>query len=230
MKQSNSQVKDARKMASELGAEIQSLEQELRSASTHFHLFTVLRDSIAESKTAFAKSPLFWDFTRHAHLQASVMSVCRLYDEHPSGSHFSHLLEDIQTNLPIFDRECFWQQHDDTFVKRMLEPKGQRPSDAQLKRDIEFCSVKNPLVATLKKWRGNSIAHKNRRIILGRSAFLKNDPLMIKDLQKLIEEGYTILNYYSKSFEGRVFESFPQEQLNDYQRALRILIQHGRKE
>ena len=53
---------------------------------------------------------------------------------------------------------------------------------------------------------------------------------MIKDIQKLIEEGYVILNHYSESFQGLVFESFPQEQLNDYQKVLRVLIHHARKE
>ena len=41
-------MKDALQVARELGAEMESLQEELRHASTHFYLFTKLRDSVSE--------------------------------------------------------------------------------------------------------------------------------------------------------------------------------------
>lgn len=67
-------MKDAQQVARELGAEIESLQGELRAASTDFHLFNALRDSV-EFQSELEKSPLFWSFTRHAHLQAAVISI-----------------------------------------------------------------------------------------------------------------------------------------------------------
>ena len=98
-----------------------------------------------------------------------------------------------------------------------------------MKQDIEFCSGKKPLVATLTKWRNTSIAHTNRKMVLGRTDFLKNDPLTYKTVQKLIDEGYRILNYYSKAFHGVGFSSFPVEQLDDYLGTLQVLVHHGRR-
>ena len=213
----------------ELRAEFEYLQEELQAAETHFHLFNVLRNSIAKSETAFEKSPLLWSFTRHAHLQAAVISVCRIYDQNKSGSNFARLLKTIQKSLPFFYREHFWERSADNFAMHMAVPKGHRPSEARLKGDIEFCSVQNPLVATLKKWRDNSIAHTNRRMILGGSEFVENDPLSYESVRKLIEKGYRIVNYYSESFHGVGFSSFPVEQLDDYQGTLQMLVHHGRR-
>lgn len=219
-------VMSAMQVAREFGAEIESLQDELRAAAAHFHLFNGLRNSVPEFETELSKSPLFWSYTQHAHLQAAVISVCRVYDQDRSGSHLGRLLENIKTNLRLFDDEKFWERTKENFAELMITPKGHRPSAERLERDIEFCSVRNPLVATLKKWRDNSIAHKNRRIILGRAAFIENDPLTFEAIQKLIKGGYRILNYYSASFHGIVFSSFPQKQLNDYQEVLRALVHH----
>src|SRR5208282_3853386 len=213
-------VKNALQIARELCAEMESLQDELRHASTHFHLFIILRDSISEFPAEFENAPLFWSFTRHAHLQAAVIFICRIFDQHKSGSHFSRLLKNIQNNLSLFDRAQFWERNKDHFSKLALISNARRPSEEILKSDIEFCSVGNQLIATLKNWRDNAIAHKNRRVVVGQANFLKNDPLQYKMIEKLIEEGYRMLNYYSTRFQGVEFGSFPPEQLDDYQGVL----------
>src|SRR6266404_3232325 len=144
-------MKDSLQVAHELGAEIKSLSEELRAASTHFHLFTALRDSVPGFEAELARSPLFWSFTRHAHLQATAISVCRIYDQHPRGSSFPRFLESIQKNLSLFDRERFWVRNKDNLYNLSLISNAHRPSGDELKSDIEFCSERNPLVATLKK-------------------------------------------------------------------------------
>lgn len=216
-------MKDSAQVARELGAEIQSLSEELRAASTHFHLFTVLRDSVPGFEAEFVRSSLFWSFTRHAHLQAAAISLCRIYDQNRSSSNLSHLLETVQNNVPLFDRDKFWERNKDNLHNLTLIDNARRPSTEEVKSDIEFCSDRNPLVATFTKWRHNSIAHKNRRIILGRAALLENDPLPYETIHELIEGGYRILNFYSRLFQGVEFESFPQKQLDDYQGVLHAL-------
>jgi hypothetical protein len=95
----------------ELSAEIKNLSEELRTASTHFHLFNALRTSVPKFKTEFGRAPLFWSFTRHAHLQAAVISVCRFYDQHRCDSNFPRLLENIQKNLLLFNRKQFEERN-----------------------------------------------------------------------------------------------------------------------
>lgn len=216
-------MKDAQQIAHELGAEIQSLSEELRAAATHFHLFKALRDAVPEFQTELNRAPLFWSFTRHAHLQAAAISLCRIYDQDRGSSNFSRFLENVQNNLPLFDREQFWERNKGNLYDLTLIGNARRPCGEEMKADIEFCSDKNPHVATLMNWRHNSIAHKNRRIILGRAAFLESDPLTYEAIHKLIQEGYRILNFYSILFQGEDFGSFPQKQLNDYQDVLRAL-------
>lgn len=217
-------MKDAQQVARELGAEIESLQGELRAASTHFHLFNALRKLVPEFQSELEKSPLFWSFTRHAHLQAAVISICRIYDQNKRGSHLPHLLKNIQNNLPLFDREQFLKRSKgSSYSHRMLASNASRPSAARLQYDVEFCSSRNPLVATLKKWRDKAIAHKSNEIVHGRYDLIKNDPLEYETISKLIDEGYTILNYYSTLFQGVKFGSFPQEQLNDYHNVLQAL-------
>jgi hypothetical protein len=220
-------MKNTLLIAGELAAEMESLQEELRHASAHFHLFTALRDSVSKFQTELEKAPLFWSFTIHAHLQAAVIFICRIFDQHRSGTNFSRLLENIQNNLQLFDRENFWDPNKDIFLK--LRPTPIRPSEKMLKSDIEFCDVQNPLIGTLKNWRDNAIAHKNRRIMLGQTAFLDNDPLLYESIQKLVEEGYRMLNYYSTRFHGVEFGSFPPEQLSDYQSVLSAPRQHERE-
>jgi hypothetical protein len=217
-------MKNALQIAGELAAEMESLQEELRHASTHFHLFTSLRDSVSKFQTELEKAPLFWSFTMNAHLQAAVIYICRIFDRHKRGSNFSRLLENIQNHLLLFDREQFWEPNKDNILK--LRPSPIRPSEKMLKSDIEFCDVQNPLIATLKNWRDHAIAHKNRQVALGQGGFLENDPLQYATIQKLIEEGYRMLNYYSTRFQGVEFGSFPPEQLSDFQSVLSALRQH----
>jgi hypothetical protein len=101
-----------------------------------------------------------------------------------------------------------------------LSSNVQRPSEEQLRRDIALCSEQNLLIVTLKKWRDNAIAHTNRRIVLGRAAFLEQDLLTYDAIQELITQGFRILNDYSIMFQGREFGSYPPEQLEDYKRVL----------
>ena len=142
-------------VAHELCAEIESLSAELRAASTHFHLFIALRDSVPEFETELGRAPLFWSFTRHAHLQAAAISLCRIYDQHQSSSNLSHLLESVQSNLPIFDAAQFWDRNKNNLWDLTFMDNARRPSVEEVKSDVEFCSDRNPLIATLKNWRNN---------------------------------------------------------------------------
>jgi hypothetical protein len=207
------------KMANELKARFENINEELRAAKTHFHIFNALRDPGTQLKKDLDRAPLFWSFTRQAHLQAAVISLCRIFDHHRDGIHFLGLLEAIRQNAQLFDRQNFQKREKDSFFT--LASNARIPTAKEIDRDIEFCGIRSPLVATLRKWRNNAIAHTSHRIILGQRMLPETDALTYEAIGKLIDGGYRILNLYSGLFQGETFDAFPEEQLNDFRQVFR---------
>ncbi len=203
------------------------LQKELLSASTHLYVAQCLKNSIAEFESELNEAPLFWGHTIQAHYVAALAALCRVFDTDPAGTHLPRLLKDIQENLPAFDAEQFRQRYSHDPLRMSFFDKAGRPDSSYLARDIAFCSdkraVADPAVTTLRKWRNNALAHTNQQITAGTLRLEESDPLRIENLQKLVDGGYEILNYYSTLFQGMDYSGFLPEHLDDYKFMLAAL-------
>lgn len=79
------------------------------------------------------------------------------------------------------------------------------PDKQQLKTDIEFVSESNPRIKNLKKWRDEVFFHRDPRHLLLDTKLESTNPLQYAEVEKLIDEGATLVNRYSGYFNAVYF-------------------------
>lgn len=182
-------------MLTELGksrAKVEYLATQLGIANTHLYIFRKLRDAQAgELRRELHKSLDFWHYTINAHIQAAIVHLCRVYDQqadHPRARaiHLLRLLEEIShSKLTIAEKVQL--QADLKFLQRANRKAGTSPA---------------PVVAKLRVWRNNLIAHRNYDLaILGIDDFLKQYPVDLEEIQGLIDRGFEILDRWKRYYE-----------------------------
>jgi hypothetical protein len=162
---------------------VEHLGEQLAIANTHFHIYQKLRDAqIGEFQNEFYKSKDFWGYTTAAHIQIAVLHLCRIYDVHKAAFHLTRFLEEIpQTRFSQSDKDQ-WQ--------------------AALVSLEQQASIKK-----LKKWRDSLIAHSNAKFSLdGLEQFLKDHPVDLKEIQELIDNGFSILERWAYHCEDEVIQ------------------------
>jgi AbiU2 len=179
-------------MLTELGksrAKVEYLATQLGIANTHLYIFRKLRDAQeGEFRRELHKALDFWHYTINAHIQAAIVHLCRVYDwqkDHPWGRtlHLLRLLEEI-SHLKLTSAESKHLQADLRFLQRPNLKVGTSPG---------------PVVAKLRVWRNNLIAHRNYDLtILGIDDFLKQHPVDLQELQGLVDRGFEILDRWKR--------------------------------
>ena len=112
---------------------------QLLMANLHLHYFIKLDEAQPDYYSAFVKSHYFWQYTKRAHFQATILHLGKSFDKDPRAIQMFCFLDEI--------------------------PKESLTSDekALLQIDRRFCQQKSldPLVAKLRHWRNNVGAHFN---------------------------------------------------------------------
>ena len=186
------------KSAEEFEKLLEFLANDLFQAKVHFTIFWEINRLAKKHKDEMSYSPVFWQYTFRAHADMTLMRVIRIYDQHSSGFHLLRLLNTIQANSWLFDKDAFLQrlaQNDEAESLYQGIPEAK-----QLRADIDFVSEANPRVKILKKWRDEIVFHKDPRHLLSKQPFEANNALLYSDLSNLIEEGGNIVNRYAGYF------------------------------
>jgi hypothetical protein len=95
------------KDSEEFGGLLKALADEIVTACIHFRLYSDLNAAVNSYVTELNQSPAFWSYTFRAHLDAVLLRLCRIYEQHDSSLNLRNLLDTIQANIDIFDIEQF---------------------------------------------------------------------------------------------------------------------------
>ena len=209
--------------------ELNSLQKDIFRAKVHFDIFNGLRQ--AWYVREISNAPCFWDFTMQAHIDAAVWRLCRIYDEHGAAFHLTRFLEESVLKAPNLFSEIAFRERLKNDVNRDVDglAKYRRTlNHEQLKQELWFCSDQNPLVKNLRLWRDNVIAHNNyAEAVVQGEPFHKRHPLPYEDIQKLIDEAFSIANSYSSLFRASIHsEEFASKQHTDYRFVLEAMTTH----
>lgn len=194
---------------------LDALSEDLLNAGHHFRLYRNLEESIEKYEQERKQCPAFWELTINAHLEVSLLYLCRAYDNYNTNAlSLKELIKIIKKNTDLFQisnlQERF-KSHDfpDIFVPVLNEQLKQflqnQTLPDQLDEDWKFVSDndksgKNSLVKKLIRVRGNFIAHRN----IGQTLKDSLDPLTTEDVETLIEKGLEICNRYRALFDGSI--------------------------
>ena len=170
-------------------------------------------------------SPVFWQFTMKAHIDAAVVYLCRVYDSHKSALHISKFLKTVEENSHLFCESEFRRRH---AANPHLDGLAQIPRRINLKElshDQAFCSKDNLLIKNLRLWRNNFVAHFNFDEAVNQTVPMdQRQPLLFEHIKMLIDGGHDILNRYSSLLDAKTYsDQFVSPQRSDYSYVLKSL-------
>jgi hypothetical protein len=181
---------------------LEALVDELIDARDHFRLHQNLDAAIPEYGVEFNQSPMFWSMTRGAHMDATLIRLCKaydLYDGKPSLN-LRNLLETIRANVHFFDEPNFRERLKENAFVDSLAAHPRKPDLTRLQKDLESVSIADPVVKKLTTWRHNYLAHRSRTNALNPKEFAVKNPILFSEIGELISNGLRIVNYYSDLF------------------------------
>ena len=181
---------------------LEALVDELIDARDHFKLHQNLDAAIPDYGVEFNQSPVFWSMTLSAHLDATLVRLCKaydLYDGKPSLN-LRNFLETIKANLYLFAEPNFRERLKENAFVDSLAADARKPDPTRLQKDLESVSNADPLVKKLTIWRHNYLAHRSRTSALNPKAFTEKNPILFSEIEALISNGLRIANYYSDLF------------------------------
>lgn len=194
---------------------LEALVDELIDAHDHFRLHQDLDAAIPDYQAEFNQSAGFWTFTLSAHMDATLLRLCKAYDlyEGKPSLNLRNFLETIEANLHFFEEPSFRERLKNNAFVASLAADTRKPDTAQLHTDLKSVSTADPLVKKLTIWRNNYIAHRSRSSALDPKGFTKQNLILFSEIEALIDNGLRIVNHYSSLFSAAVHTSLP---IKDY--------------
>ena len=186
--------------------QIKKLRDELFVADVQFQLFVGLKKAAPNYKEVIRATPLFWDYTMKAHIDMVVLRLCRLYD--PDGKTISlpNFVLTVEANRELFSKAAFIERNKNSSNLEWAVKYNRDLSQKFLEEAEKICSQKNSLVKNLLIVRSHFVAHLNHELTFGDAElFQKRFPLLYKDIEKLIENGFDLLDSISSVFGGSSF-------------------------
>jgi hypothetical protein len=189
---------------------LEALVDELIDAHDHFKLHQRLDAAIPNYGPEFNQSPAFWSMTLSAHMDATLIRLCKAYDlyEGKPSLNLRNFLETIQANLRLFDERNFRVRLKDNPFVESLAAHPRKPDPMQLRKDLESVGQGDPLVKKLTIWRNNYFVHRSRTSALNPKVFAEKNPILFSEIGALIDNGLRIVNHYSDLFGATHHVSF----------------------
>lgn len=191
----------------EFGKLLDALAGEIVSAGWHFKLHKALSSASTEYHLEFAQSPTFWSLTFAAHLDAAIVRLCKIYDQHNVSLNLRNFLDTISENLSLFEIAEFRDRFKDNPFVESLAQDPRKPDTAQLQADISLVGDTNPAVKKLIVWRNNLVAHRSPKLTTGQLNLTAQYPISLTEVESLITNARSILNRYSSLFSASIQSS-----------------------
>ena len=186
--------------AEDFGEVLDVLAEELVSASFHWQLHQGLSQAGSEYGREFSQSPTFWGLTQKAHIDATLLHLCKAYDQDSRSLNLGTLLQSIRSNPQLFEEAAFRERLKENPHVDSLSERAGRPDEAQLRAHSDFVGRKNnPVVRNLVEWRNQFYAHRDPRKVLAGTRLADQYPLSFADIERLLSEGTHIVSHWSIS-------------------------------
>ena len=187
--------------AKEFHTLLEALIAELNQGQDHFTLMRDLDAAHKDFAREFNQTQTFWYLTRRAHIDATLVRLCKAYDQHSKSLNLRNLLDTIAANMHHFDEAEFRDRLKDNPFVDSLAATARRPDPAQIESDKRLVAHdSNPLVKKLMMWRHGFVAHRDAGKLLKGTAPGQSHQLTFADIQTLLDNGLAIVNRYSILF------------------------------
>ncbi|MDY6912072.1 MAG: hypothetical protein SVM79_06955 [Chloroflexota bacterium] len=186
---------------------LDALAGEIVDAGVFFKLHMDLLEAHSEYKKVFIESRTFWGLTIRALLDATLIRLCRIYDQHSASLNLRNLLDTIKANLEIFDNDNFRERlRDNPFVESLAQT-ARKPKFDVLSQDMASVDHTDSLVRKLVIWRNTLVAHKSVSNVLKEKNIADDYPLTRNEISDLLNRATSILNRYSGLFRASTYST-----------------------
>ena len=191
----------------QLRAGIRAMAHDAVNAVIHWKLSRGILEAAKQWPLVIQQSNTFWQLTITAHVNVSVLAMCRVFDQEKTALHLHGLLQLINKNLPLFDEEQFRERlRDNPFVESLAQS-ARRPDAQQLATDIAMCSKQDPLVMRLVTHRNNAVAHLSQKRRLNSTPPCADEEITNSDFEILLKRAVEVVNRYSSLFGAESFST-----------------------
>lgn len=191
----------------QLHAGIRALAIDAVDAVIHWKLSRGILEATVKWPLVTQQSNTFWQLTITAHVNVSVLAMCRVFDQQKTALHLHGLLQLIKKNLPLFDEAQFRERLCDNSFVESLAQSARRPDARQLATDIALCSPRDPLVKQLVTHRNTAVAHLSQKRHLNRTPTRTDEEIKNSDFEILLNRAVEIVNRYSSLFGAEHFST-----------------------
>lgn len=208
--------------------QIKGLIDQLFFSNLHFQIGTGLRESWREYFNEINRSHVFWKFTIQAHDMVAVLGLCRVFDNTKIADKtcltLRRFITTVEANPHIFQESEFRRRLEKNPHVESLSQQLQKLDASQIKKDKAFCDD-DAFVKHLRTYRNNRIAHLNYEHAIGKDKNWSNsNPLPYSEIQRLINQGFEILNRYSGIFVANTYsQRLVSREDQDYLEVLKSL-------
>jgi hypothetical protein len=192
----------------QMGQLLRVLAGEIVDARIHFRLYQDLRAALPEYVDEFNQSKTFWSLTLTAHLDCSIVRLCKIYDQYgrkPTVG-LPSLLETISQYVHFFQEAKFRDRLSNNQFVDSLAAIPRKPGADQLEKDLVSVKEGDPLVKKLIVWRHNFYSHLSQDYVL-RGTSLDYYPLSTQDIEALLQNAVQIINRYCDLFSANVYST-----------------------
>jgi hypothetical protein len=172
----------------------------IREATMYWDLYCGIKKSQAEYVKHMNQTKHFWSVTLNSYLDATRLSLCKIYDKQNKSLNIEKWLLDIQTYIKESDI-----QNDQLTI--------------EIISDIDKVSQKNLIVKNLILHRNNHIVHESYSLLIKGRSLIEKSPLTYDDFNCLITQVQEILNKYSDQLFNQTF-AFHTAAKNDFKEIL----------
>ncbi|WP_322101790.1 hypothetical protein [Paraburkholderia sp. J41] len=193
---------------SEFRSLLDGLSRDIVDAHIYWKLWKDIDELLKASPEVYNESSTFWYYTLNAYLRTALASLARAFDQEESSLHLKSWLITIREHQYLFTKSAFARRcSGDPFAKWLLKD-AKEPDIAVLAADIGSCSMTDPDVSALYKYRSTVVAHRGAKLTKqGANAQFPN--IDVELIERLLERASAILNRYSMLFNATAYGMTP---------------------
>ena len=191
----------------QLQAGIATLAHDVVDAVIHWKLSRGILEATETWPLVTQQSNTFWSLTVKAHVNFSVVCMCRVFDKEHKSLHLPGLLQIIEQNLRLFNEFEFRARLRDNPFVASLADSARIPDIKQLTKDITLCSQSDPIVKRLTIHRNTAVAHLSQELKLNGTAVTSQVEITNPEFETLLSRANEIVNRYSSLFSAEYFST-----------------------
>ena len=185
-----------------------ALRGELDNANWYFTAWKCMWKLVEDYVDEFNVAHTFFRLTLRAHLLEALLRLNKICCRGEDGVNMPEFLDFIRKDLDIFAlKRAETGKHAEKeydVESEIIAEEALLITPELVEQHIE--QIESLPVDRLKGWTQDALAHVDRHVAKSHIRLLEESPVDIEEVERIIETMHTILNVYSKAYDGQTWD------------------------